>query len=313
MLLQTVPDSMTPFQVTILGAGSAMPTTQHHPPSQLVNMNGMMFMIDCGEGTQVLMRRADIRIGKLHSIFISHLHGDHIFGLPGLFSTLSLLGRTGDVTLYAHREIEALLEPFLAYMCSHLTFQINLVPLNPIGTAVLFENRSVRISSFPLNHRVDTNGFLFEEKRRPNHIRKEMIEAYDIPFRAIRSIKQGVDYTTGGGEVIPNERLTYPAHPPRRYAYCSDTAYDPAIVPYIRGVDLLYHEATFAESEKERAKETFHSTARQAALIAREAGVGKLIIGHFSSRYRTFEPLLQEALEIFPHTELAVEGSTIAL
>ena len=304
---------MTRFDITILGCGSAMPTTLHNPPSQLVELNEKLFMIDCGEGTQLQMRKYKARIGKLHSLFISHLHGDHIFGLPGLISTLSLLGRTDELHIYAHKEIELMLKPLLTYMGSHISFKIHLHPLNPMKREVIYENKKIRISSFPLKHRVHTNGFLFEEKEAPNHIIREMINYYSIPVKEIAAIKEGADFVTSDGTVIPNRILTRPAAPPRRYAYCSDTAYAPEIIPFIEGVDLLYHEATFAESELNRAVETYHSTARQAAEIAVAAGVKKLVIGHFSSRYNELETLLNEARVLFPEVDLADEGKILSL
>ncbi|MDD3787304.1 MAG: ribonuclease Z [Petrimonas sp.] len=304
---------MTKFEVTILGCGSAMPTTLHNPPSQLVDVNEKLFMIDCGEGTQLQMRKYKARMSKLHSIFISHLHGDHIFGLPGLISTLSLLGRTGDLNIYAHKEIELLLKPLIRYLGHNLSFKINLIPIQPDGLQLIYENKSLRVHSFLLKHRMDTNGFLFEEKESPRHIIREMIDFYQIPVKQIQRIKAGDDFVTAEGNVIKNNILTYPSAPPRRYAYCSDTAFNPAIVSYISGVDVLYHEATFADSETARAKETFHSTARQAAVIAKEAGVKKLVIGHFSSRYNEMQHLLLEAQEEFPQTELAYEGMVIEL
>lgn len=299
---------MNKFQVTILGCGSAIPTTMHHPPSQLVDLNEKLFMIDCGEGTQFQMRKFKIRINKLHSLFISHLHGDHIFGLPGLLSTLSMLGRTADLHIYAHKEISILIKPLLIYMGKHMSYKIELHHLNPDREEFLFENKSIRISSFPLKHRIDTNGFLFEEKESPKHIIRDMIDFYQIPVRQIAQIKEGADFITSNGTLIRNEILTSPGNPPRRYAYCSDTAYAPEIVPYIKNADILYHEATFAESELTRAGETYHSTARQAAEIAKAAEVKHLVIGHYSSRYNELGVLLKEATAIFPNTELAAEG-----
>ena len=304
---------MTKFQITILGCGSAMPTTLHNPPSQLVDINDKLFLIDCGEGTQLQMRKYKANMSKLHSLFISHLHGDHIFGLPGLLSTLSMLGRTAELNIYAHKEIDFLLSPLLTYMGPHLSFKINQFPLNADHQELLFENKSIKVISFPLKHNIATNGFLFEQKETPRHIIREMIDFYHIPVRQIQEIKNGADFLTTEGNLIPNEQLTYPGNPARRYAYCSDTAYAPEIIPYIEKVDLLYHEATFAESEIARAKETFHSTARQAAEIAREAKVKKLVIGHYSSRYNELGTLLQEAVAVFPETELADEGKILSL
>src|SRR5690554_6477687 len=196
---------MTKFQVTILGCGSAMPTTLHNPPSQLIEMNDKLFMIDCGEGTQLQMRKFKTRIGKLHSVFISHLHGDHIFGLPGLISTLSLLGRKVDLNIYAHKEIDFLISPLIAYMGRHISFNINIIPLNPDKNEIIFENRIIKITSFPLKHRIDSNGFIFEEKESSRHIIREMIDFHDIPFNQINDIKNGADYVTPNNEVINNE------------------------------------------------------------------------------------------------------------
>jgi ribonuclease Z len=304
---------MTRFDVKILGCGSAMPTTLHNPSSQLVNVNEKLFMVDCGEGTQLQMRKFKTRMSKLHSIFISHLHGDHILGLPGLISTLNILGRKRDLNIYAHKEIEPLLTAALNYFCTHLEFQIHFYPLNTDTFEQIYENKSLRIYSFPLKHRIPTCGFLFAEKESLRHIKREMIDFYQIPIKEIKEIKAGADFVTADGRVIPNEKLTSPPDPPRRYAYCSDTAYCPEITPYIEGVNVLYHEATFAESEAVRAQETFHSTARQAAQIAKDAGVKKLILGHFSSRYTELDALLREAQAVFPDTRLAYEGMDIVL
>lgn len=302
---------MTKFQVTILGCGSAMPTTLHNPSSQLVDVNEKLFMIDCGEGTQLQMRKFKARMSKLHSIFISHLHGDHVFGLPGLLSTLSMLGRRGDLNIYAHRELEIFLHPFLEYFGNQFSYRINHIHLNPDNFQQVFENNSLRVFSFPLKHRIPTNGFLFAEKELPRNIKREMIDFYNIPFQQIREIKLGADFVTESGKLIKNEILTISPAAPRKYAYCSDTAYFSEIVPYIQNADVLYHEATFTETDGVRARETFHSTARQAAEIAKAAQVKKLIIGHFSSRYNELSELLNEATAIFPETELAIEGKII--
>jgi len=285
----------------------------HNPPSQLVDLNEKLFMIDCGEGTQLQMRKFKVRMSKLHSLFISHLHGDHIFGLPGLLSTLSMLGRSGDLHIHAHKEINLLIKPFLIYMGKHMSFKINLIPLNPERQELIFENKSIRIYSFPLHHRVATNGFLFEEKESSRHIIREMIDLYQIPLKQIPEIKEGADFITSDGTIIRNDTLTSPGDPPRSYAYCSDTAYAPEIIPYIKNAGLLYHEATFAESELIRAGETYHSTARQAAEIAKAANVKQLVIGHYSSRYNELGTLLKEAVAVFPDTELASEGKVFEL
>ena len=304
---------MTPFKVQILGCGSALPTTMHNPSSQVVDVNGKLFMIDCCEGTHFQLRILGARMGNLHSIFISLLHGDHVFGLPGLISSLGLLGRTAELTIYAHQEIEQFLSPILNFFCKNLSYNVNLILLRRKGFNLIYENKSICIYSFPLKHRIATSGFLFKEKEKQKHIKREMIDFYNIPIREINDIKSGADFTTHEGEIISNERLTTPADPQRIYAYCSDTAYDESIVHYIKGVDVLYHEATFAESELARAIKTGHSTARQAAEIAKLAEVKKLVIGHFSSRYTNLTPLLEEAQTVFPNTELAKEGKVIEL
>lgn len=304
---------MTPFKVQILGCGSALPTTLYNPSSQIIDINSKLFMIDCGEGSQLQMRKLGVRMSKLHSIFISHLHGDHVFGLPGLISSLGLLGRTAELTIYAHQEIEQFLYPFLNFFCNNLSYNVRLVLLRKKGYNLIYENRSICIYTFPLKHRIATNGFLFKEKEKPRHIKREMIDFYNIPIRNINEIKDGADFTTSDGKIIANDRLTTPADPIRSYAYCSDTAYDESIVPYIKDVDVLYHEATFAESELASANKTGHSTARQAAEIAKLAEVKKLVIGHFSSRYTNLTPLLEEAQAVFPNTELAKEGKIIEL
>lgn len=304
---------MTKFNVQILGCGSALPTTMHMPSSQLVDVNGKLFMIDCGEGTQLQMRKFGARMSKLHSIFISHMHGDHVFGLPGLISSFNLLGRTAELTIYAHQELEDFINPVLNLFCKHISYNVRLVLLKRKGIHLIYENKSINIFSFPLKHRIASTGFLFKEKEKMRHIKRDMIDFYNIPIREINDIKNGADFTTLEGEIIPNERLTTAPNPSRSYAYCSDTAYDESITPYIKGVDVLYHEATFSESETILANKTAHSTARQAAEIAKLADVNKLIIGHFSSRYTDLNPLLEEARAVFPETELAYEGKVIEL
>ncbi|NLX81563.1 MAG: ribonuclease Z [Proteiniphilum sp.] len=302
---------MTPFQVTILGCGSAMPTTYRNPTSQLIEVNNKLFMIDCGEGTQLQMRKYKARMSKLHSIFISHLHGDHVFGLPGLLSTLSLMGHTGEINIYAHKELEYFLTSFMKYYGTQLNYKINHFHLDSKNNSVIYENKSIEISSFPLKHRVDTNGFVIAEKDAPLHMKGDMIDFYRIPFSKIKEIKDGADFITEDGRVIDNKLLTTLPNPPRKYAYCSDTAYSTKIIPYIKGADVLYHEATFEEADKARAKKTYHSTAKQAAEIAKQSEVKKLIVGHYSSRYRELNQLHSEAKSIFENTVLAFEGMKI--
>lgn len=304
---------MEKFEVHILGSGSALPTTRHQATSQVLNIREKLFMIDCGEGTQVQLRRSRLRFSRLNHIFISHLHGDHCFGLIGLISTYAMLERTAQLHIHAHADLQKLLAPQLDYFCKGMTFEVVFHPFNPGEQTVIYEDRSVSVETIPLRHRLPTCGFLFREKPTSRHIRREMIDFYQIPLYMINRIKSGEDYLLDDGTCIPCDRLTLPADPPRSYAYCSDTAYLPRIVDQVRGVDLLFHEATFASSEAVRARQTCHSTAEQAASIARDAQVKKLLIGHFSARYETENVLLQEAKTVFPDTLLASENLKIEL
>lgn len=299
---------MEKFELDILGCGSATPTTIHNPSSQVLNVRDKLFMIDCGEGTQLQLRRSKLRFGRLNRIFISHLHGDHCFGLIGLISTLALLGRMGDLYIHTVAGLEETLAPELAFFCKDNPFQVKIETFDPKKSEVIYEDRSVTVKTIPLLHRVPCAGFLFEEKQKEAHLLPDMIKFYNIPVKSLAKIKQGADYVTEEGRVIPHTHLTTPADLARSYAYCSDTAYSEKIIPIIEGVDLLYHEATFAEADALRAKETGHSTAKQAATIAKMANVKKLMLGHFSARYNNNKILLDEAKGIFPNTILANEG-----
>lgn len=304
---------MEKFEVNILGCGSALPTTRHFSTSQVVNIREKLFMIDCGEGAQLQLRRSKLKFTRLNHIFISHLHGDHCFGLMGLISTFGLLGRTATLHIYAHKDLEQLLTPQLEYFCKGMTYDVAFHAINPSQAEVIYEDRSVSVSTIPLRHRVPTCGFLFQEKKTPNHIIRDMVDFYQIPVCHLNAIKNGEDYVTPDGTVVPNHRLTTPSDPPRSYAYCSDTICLPGIVPQIQGVDLLFHEGTFAQSDAARANETFHTTAAQAAGIAKEAQVRQLVIGHFSARYEDENLLLEEAKSVFPNTLLAKENLRITL
>lgn len=271
-------------------------------------------MIDCGEGAQRQMRRSRLSFSRLNHIFISHLHGDHCFGLPGLISTFSLLGRTAPLHIYAPQKLEELMLPWLHYFCHGISFSPVFHPITPEnGFSVIYEDRSVTVYSFPLNHRIPCCGFLFREKATLHHIRRDMIDFLNIPVCEINNIKNGADWTTPDGKFFANNRLVYPADPPRSYAYCSDTAPLPENAEILQGIDLLFHESTFAESEILRAAQTFHSTARQAAEFARQARVKQLLIGHYSSRYNDESTLLDEARNIFPNTLAAKENMKIVL
>ena len=302
---------MAEFNINILGCGSALPTTRHLATSQIVDLRDTLYMIDCGEGTQVQMRRMRVRFGRLAHIFISHLHGDHCFGLPGLISTLGMLGRTGELVVHGPKEVETYLRPVMDLFCRGMEFEVRFNPVDTRSHSLVMEDRSLSVYSIPLKHRIPTCGYLFAEKPKEAHIIREMTDFYQVPVRCMKDIKQGQDYVTPEGEVVPNSRLTRPAAPPKRYAFCSDTAYNRSIIPIIEGADLLYHEATFAECDLARAKETFHSTARQAAEIARDAHVKRLVIGHYSARYEDLSELHREAEAVFPGTILGNEGTVI--
>ena len=304
---------MEKFELHILGCGSALPTTRHFATSQVVNLRDKLFMIDCGEGAQMQLRKSRLKFSRLNHIFISHLHGDHCFGLMGLISTFGLLGRTAELHIHSPKGLEELLTPMLNFFCHTLAYKVIFHEFNTRQTSVVYEDRSMTVTTIPLQHRIPCCGFLFAEKARPNHIIRDMVDFYKVPVYELNRIKNGSDYVTPEGEVIANTRLTRPSDPPRKYADCSDTIFRPEIVEQLSGVDLLFHEATFAESELARAKETYHTTAAQAARIALEAGVRQLVIGHFSARYEDESILLKEASAVFPNTILAKENLCISL
>jgi len=298
---------MEKFELYILGCGSALPTTRHFPTSQVLNVRDKLYMIDCGEGAQLQFRKSRLKFSRLNHIFISHLHGDHCFGLWGLISTLNLLGRTAELHIYSPRGLEALLLPTLAFFNRQMTYRVLFHEFDTDRPALIYEDRSLTVTTIPLRHRIPCCGFLFAEKQGLNHIVREMVDFYKVPLFEMNRIKNGADYVTPEGEIVPNRLLTRPADPPRKYAYCSDTICLPGLAAQLRGVDLLFHEATFASDNLGRAKETYHTTAVQAAELARSAGVKKLLIGHFSARYEDESVLLEEAREIFPETLLASE------
>ena len=304
---------MEKFELHVLGCGSALPTTRHFATSQIVNVRDKLFMIDCGEGAQLQFRKSRLKFSRLNHIFISHLHGDHCFGLLGLISTLNLLGRTAELHIHSPKGLEDLMIPMLDFFNRQMTYKVLFHEFGTKEAAVVYEDRSLTVTTIPLRHRMPCCGFLFAEKPGPNHILRDMIDFYQVPVYELNRIKNGADYVTPEGEVIPNARLTRPSAAPRRYAYCSDTIYLPSVTEQIKGVDLLFHEATFAEDAAPRAKETFHTTASQAARIARDAEVKKLLIGHFSARYDDEQVLLDEARAVFPNTQLAKETLCISV
>ena len=304
---------MEKFELHILGCGSALPTTRHFPTSQIVNVRDKLFMIDCGEGAQLQFRKSHLKFSRLNHIFISHLHGDHCFGLLGLISTLNLLGRTAELHIHSPKGLETLLTPMLDFFNRQMTYKVLFHEFDTTEPILIYEDRSLTVTTIPLRHRMPCCGFLFAEKRCPNHIIREMVDFYQVPVYELNRIKNGADYVTSEGKTVSNNLLTRPSAPSRSYAYCSDTIYLPSIVEQIKGVDLLFHEATFANEDAPRAKETFHTTAAQAAEIARRAEVKKLLIGHFSARYEDENVLLQEASAIFPDTQLAKETLCVSV
>ncbi len=302
-------DSVMPFQLTILGSSSALPTSNRYPTAQVLNVRGRFFLIDCGEGTQTQMRKYKVGFSKINHIFISHLHGDHIFGLIGLISTFALLGRTTDLHIYAHSELQNFLAPQIKFLYQEdISFRIVYHPLNFRKEQLIFEDKVASVYSFPLDHRISTCGFRFEEKPLlPNLIRSK-IEEYQIPIRERQRIKEGADFITGDGRVVPNSELTTNKHKARTFAFCSDTRFNESYIEAVRNVDLLYHETTFANDNQALAQTTYHSTGEDAARVALLAKARKLIIGHFSARYKDHTTILAEAVQIFPNTEAISEG-----
>jgi len=304
---------MLPFSVTILGSSSALPTETRFPTSQVVNLNDRLYMIDCGEGTQIQLRKFGIKTGKINHIFISHLHGDHIFGLPGLISTMALGGKKGELHIYAHSELKIMMDHLMKFMNELDDFKVIYHPLSFRGRAVIFEDSKMIVDSFPLKHRIPCCGFIFREKPHELHLRGDKIEYLNVPIRERVAIKSGADFCTPDGKIIPNNELTFPPDPTRSYAFCTDTVCRKQIIPIVEKVDLLYHEATFADDLSDLALKTYHTTSKQAAQLAADAGVKRLIIGHFSSRYKSVKPLVDEARAIFPNTFPANDGDKFEL
>ncbi len=293
------------FELTILGSASAFPTSKKFPTAQVLNIQERFFLIDCGEGTQIQLRKAKISFGRINHILISHVHGDHIFGLFGLLSTFNLLGRKAPLFIYGHSEIEKILDFYQEHFAKMNNYKIHLHKISKRQLQVVYENKVVEVFAFPLKHRIPSFGYLFREKNRPLNIKKECIGKYNLTINQIKAIKNGEDIITPSGESIANDKLTETPYGRRSYAYCSDTMVSKKIVPYIAEADLLYHEATFMDSERKLARLTGHTTASQAATIALEASVKQLLIGHFSARYKQTEDLLAEARRVFPDTRIA--------
>ena len=306
-----VSSAVEPFRVHILGCGSALPTLRHYPSAQIVEVREKLFMVDCGEGVQMQLRRCHVRFTKVSHVFISHLHGDHCFGLIGMISTFGLVGRTATLHIHANELLNDMLQRQMALFCHDLGYEVVFHPLDATRRDIIYEDRSLTVETIPLTHRLPTCGFLFREKPLLPHIRRDMIDFYQIPTSQIQNIKNGADWTLSDGTVVPNARLVTPADAPRSYAYCSDTRYMPELHKQLKGVSTLYHESTYGEDNLQMAQKYNHSTARQAAMVARDAGVGQLVLGHYSSRYEDETVLLNEAREVFENVRLSNEMDVI--
>lgn len=298
------------MKLTILGSSSALPTSERYPSAHVLCAHERMFLIDCGEGTQMQLRKNRIKFAKINHIFISHLHGDHVFGLYGLLSTFSMMGRNTPIHLYAPENFSHFLYSHLNDFDIHLNFDIDFVPLKGNDPLQILDDKYITVTSFPLMHRVPSFGFIFREKPGLRNIVKELIDFYHIPIVRIPAIKKGEDFITAEGNTIKNEEVTSPPAKPLSYAYVSDTKYFRRIGSFVKDVDLLYHEATFSNDLAALARTTGHSTTLDAARTALDANAKDLIIGHFSSRYKNFTPLVEEARSLFPNTYPAIDGKS---
>ena len=301
------------ISVTILGASSAKPTVNGHHSSQVINCNEQYYLVDAGEGTQQQMFRCGINPLQLRAVFISHLHGDHCYGIFPLISTLGLYGKKTPLTIYAPRPFGEILENHLRFFDTDLPYQVEWVEVDTTKHQIIFENRTLEVWSIPLRHRVPTSGYLFREKPPQRNVDKFAIDRWGLSIKQILAAKEGEDIELEDGTILPNEKITYVAHPPQSYAYCSDTNRSGAVAKYVAGVDMLYHEATYAADQQKDAKNRGHATTIDAAKTALAAGAKRLLIGHFSSRYKDKEPLLNEAREIFENTHIAKEGETFKI
>lgn len=301
------------IRVKILGSNSAAPAHRRHQTSQLIFIEGQLYLMDCGEGTQLLLKRYGVKIQRINNIFISHLHGDHYLGVMGLLSTLHLTGRKKSLNLYAPLGLAEIITLQLKHSETVFNFDINFVAIDPSKNIVVHEDEFVSISTIPLNHRIPCAGYLFSEKPKKRRIIKEKLPE-DFSVRNIIKLKNGEDIVDNEGNILyANADLTTRPKRIYKYAFCSDTKYDESLIPIIKGVDMLYHESTFTDEHKDRAALTYHSTAKEAATIALKAEVGQLILGHFSIRYKDLEPIKAEARTIFENSELAIEGEEFVL
>jgi ribonuclease Z len=301
------------FEVTILGSSSATPIYNRNPTSQALNINDRLYLIDCGEGTQQQMLRFDIKASRIDHIFISHLHGDHYLGLVGLLSSMHLNGRKKELRLFGPEHLLEIINLQLKYSETTLQYPIEFTTTNADKAEVIVDNEDVVVETIPLDHRIACTGFLFREKKRQRKLLKDKLEELQVPVQYYTALKKGKDYIAENGEIYKNDTLTIDSEQPKAYAYCSDTIFNPQYFQQINNVNLLYHEATFLHNMLDRAGETFHTTALQAAQIAVQTQAKKLLIGHFSARYKNLDELLDEAKSLFPSTELAIEGRTFVI
>jgi ribonuclease Z len=301
------------FELLILGSSAATPTANRNPTAQLLNIAERFFLIDCGEGTQMQMRKYKARFQSVNHIFISHLHGDHFYGLPGFLASMHLLGRKNELTIYGPKELEEIITMIHKHSDTYLNYPLKFVYTQNTTKQLIFEDDKVEAYSLPLKHRIATTGYLFKEKPLFRNIDKYKLEKLNVSFAEIHKLKQGLDAIDNNGKIIKNEELTLNPPKQRSYAFCSDTKFFEELANDVKDVDLLYHESTFLEDKQDRAKQTFHSTAKQAAQMAVLANAQKLILGHFSARYGNLEEFLEEAKPIFSNTELAIEGQLFSL
>ena len=294
------------FRITVLGSSSALPTSKKFPSAHVINIHERFFLIDCGEGTQIQLRKFKISFSKINHIFITHLHGDHFFGIWGVVSTFNLLGRKNDLHIYSPGNLEKKVYSVINKL--DIGFDIFFHRLEHNNKKVIYETKSIEVSAFPLDHRIETYGYLLKEKPKERNIKKEAVAKYNLGIKDILSIKQGNDFITEEGKQIKNSKLSIPPYKSRSYAYCSDTNYTEDIIPYIKEVDILYHEATFAKDLQETADITKHSSSEDAGTIALKANVKKLLIGHFSTRYKNTDVILNEAKKIFLNTHAVNDG-----
>jgi ribonuclease Z len=301
------------FSLTILGSASAMPIRTHFPTSQLLNIHEQYFLVDCGEGTQMQLKRYGFSLLKINHVFISHLHGDHLFGIFGLIATMSMLGRTTDLHIHAPALLDEILNSHLRYFGDRMTHKIVFHATNTSEPELTFENKALTVYTIPLKHRIPTAGFLFREKTPLRNVHKHFIVKYNLSISEIVKLKAGENIRLPDGELLTADEMTYQPYEPRTYAFCSDTMYCEKIIPQIQGIDLLYHEATYAGDRADLARETGHSTAEEAAKIAAAAEVKQLLLGHFSSRYTNYDLHLLESKAIFPNTELITEGKKVEI